>query len=1238
MPFANITIGATNQTASASGSFNCTPGGSNAVTTLAGPYVRVIDTCGAISQAVTCDNDLDLSQSAGTDCVVPAGSSAGNTHASRTGFYHLNRIAEHARAWLPTVPWLTSQLIDNVNLNDTCNAYWNGSSVNFFKSGGGCRNTGEIAGVLIHEWGHGMDANDGGGMDNPSEAYADITAFMSTHVSCIGRGVYQASNCSGYGDACLNCTGVRDQDWAQRVSNTPATPAGFLTTHCDGGSGPCGKEVHCESYVGAETLWDLAVRDLPASGLDLASSWQLADKLWYKSRLGSGGAAYNCALPNSDGCSATSWFSRLRTIDDDDGNLANGTPHAAAIFAAFNRHKIACGTAADPSNQNSSSCPSIGAVVLSATAGSGAAILNWTAVPNATAYNILRNDASCAAGSTIVATVAGTTYTDTDLANGFAEYYRVQAVGANAACDGRVSNCLTVVPQPFVGVIKLDSATYSCAGTLHVTVVDGNVGAASTTVTLRSATEPGGETITVTPAPPGSANYTGTISTTTAAPAADGLLSVANGDTITISYLDADDGQGGVNLTRTTTASVDCVAPIITNVQLGAIGGNSAQILWDTNEPANSGATYGTTPPPGTPGPVAPALTTSHNYLLTGLSTCTPYVVSVTSADGWGNAASDDNGGSYYSFTTGANVSKNIPYVGAPVEIPDNDPAGGTSIITVPDNKVITDVNVTIVSMTHTFDGDIVVHLIGPDNTDVILANHRGGTGHDFTNTIFDDAAANPIASGTAPFTGSFIPDTPLAAFNGKLAAGAWRLFVVDSVAQDFGSIISWSLDFTLAQTCAPHAIYGAHALVADTCASGGGNGNTVWEPGEQVQFKVNVNSDGTASLTNVTATVVPTTPGVTMVDGTASYPNMTGESSADSFAPHFTAQLPPGLPCGSTVDFQVTINANEGSWVSNFTQEIGQVLSGDGTAFSENFSAGIPTTWTVVDGGVGGTAGATTWTTANPNNRSFTPPLVHPVAMVDSDFAGSGTGVTQDEELITPLIDLSTATTATLHFDQFFRWFSGGQDEKGDVDVRSNRTGGAWVNVLRNRGASSANPNHRAIDITTQAAGAADVQIRFHYYDGHYEWYWQVDNVRVDFTAPPGCNQTACSAAQSARPVPDGSYGTPMTASRADVPGSTINLTWDVATCSSSDHHVLYGNLANVASSTVSGAACDIGTSGTATWSGVPAGSLWFVIAGDDNATTEGSWGTTSSGERGGAAASGRCGVTTRDNGATCP
>jgi subtilisin-like proprotein convertase family protein len=614
-------------------------------------------------------------------------------------------------------------------------------------------------------------------------------------------------------------------------------------------------------------------------------------------------------------------------------------------------------------------------------------------------------------------------------------------------------------------------------------------------------------------------------------------------------------------------------------------------------------------------------------------------VFSVASADGWGNLASDNNGGTYYGFTTGANVAKNLPYVGAPVAIPDNNPTGGTATITVPDNKVIGDVNVTIGSLTHTYDSDLVIHLIGPDNTDVILSNKRGGSGDNFINTVFDDSAAAPISSGAAPFTGSFTPDAPLSAFNGKIAAGIWKLFVVDTVGVDTGSINSWTLNFTLAQTCAPHATYGAHALVADSCASGGGGGNAIWESGEKVQFKVNVNNDGTITLTNVTATVVPITAGVTMVTGSASYPNLPGDSSADSIAPHFTAQLPPGLPCGSSVSFQVTVNANEGSWVSNFSQGIGQLVAGGGTAFSENFSGGIPGTWTVVDGGVGGNAGATTWTTANPGARTIASPMAAPVATVDSDNAGPATGILQDEELITPTINLSAAVTASLQFDQYFRYFSGSLAEVGDVDVRSTLTGGAWVNVLRQQNASSTNPSHQTINITAQAAGAANVQVRFHYYNAHYEWYWQLDNVQVTYTAPGGCNQTACNAAPAvAKPVADGSYGTAMTASRADLPGSTINLTWDVATCSSSDHHVLYGDLANVATSTVSGASCDLGISGSTTWSGVPAGSLWFVVVGDDNLSTEGSWGTMTSGERGGAAASGQCGVTTRNNAATCP
>src|SRR5262249_27343811 len=152
--YADITISGNGQTANPMGLFTCSPGGANASTQLAGPYVRVSDTCGPVSEAVACDADLDLQQGPGTDCTVPAGASAGNTHSSRTGFYHLNRIAEHGRAWLPSNSWLNQQLLDNVNLNSTCNAFWDGFSVNFYKSGGGCNNTGEIAGVFLHEWGH----------------------------------------------------------------------------------------------------------------------------------------------------------------------------------------------------------------------------------------------------------------------------------------------------------------------------------------------------------------------------------------------------------------------------------------------------------------------------------------------------------------------------------------------------------------------------------------------------------------------------------------------------------------------------------------------------------------------------------------------------------------------------------------------------------------------------------------------------------------------------------------------------------------------------------------------------------------------------------------------------------------------------------------------------------------------------------------------------------------------------
>jgi hypothetical protein len=64
-----------------------------------------------------------------------------------------------------------------------------------------------------------------------------------------------------------------------------------------------------------------------------------------------------------------------------------------------------------------------------------------------------------------------------------------------------------------------------------------------------------------------------------------------------------------------------------------------------------------------------------------------------------------------------------------------------------------------------------------------------------FANTWFDDAATTPIASGTGPFTGSYIPDSPLSVLNGTPTNGTWTLRVTDTVNQDGGQILDWTLE-----------------------------------------------------------------------------------------------------------------------------------------------------------------------------------------------------------------------------------------------------------------------------------------------------------------------------------------------------------------------------------------------------------------------------------------------------------
>jgi hypothetical protein len=448
MPFADVSPAGT---ASSAGVYTY-PGGT-VTSTLDGPYVQIFDSCGPIAKTASVTGRINFGTSPGTDCATPGTGGGGNTHAARNQFYHLNRIKETGRAWLPGNSWLSAKLTANVNLNQTCNAYWDGTAVNFFRSASGCGNTGEIAGVSLHEFGHGLDENDGSAFSpdmGTGESYGDFTAALVTHRSCQGNGFF-TGNCAGYGDPCTACSGVRDIDWAKHGSNTPHTVDNFTRDRCfsDFYAGPCGREGHCESYVISEALWDFAARDLPGPGS--AAAWATVERLWYLTR-STAGSAFSCRPTNtpwtSDGCAAGSLWRTFRAADDDNGNLADGTPHSCQLFAAFDRHGLACPT--DPgANVCFSACTPPAAPAVTLTPGDGQVQLAWTGSGPGAAYDVYKSELGCGSGFIrIAANLAGTAVTDTAVANGLTYSYQVIAHAAgNAACSAAPSTCGSAAPQ-----------------------------------------------------------------------------------------------------------------------------------------------------------------------------------------------------------------------------------------------------------------------------------------------------------------------------------------------------------------------------------------------------------------------------------------------------------------------------------------------------------------------------------------------------------------------------------------------------------------------------------------------------------------------------------------------------------------------------------------------------------------------------------------------------------------------
>ncbi|RMG25031.1 MAG: hypothetical protein D6732_22975, partial [Methanobacteriota archaeon] len=260
---------------------------------LRGPYLNVNRDDGPDASFSTTINPGDTLQHLWTDF---------NSHpAERDAFYHGNIIHRFITTLDPSFTNINYSMPCRVNINNTCNAFWDGTGVNFFLAGGGCPNTGQMPSVVYHEYGHGINdklyqqAGAPQGMINGAthEGMADVASAMIEDDYRIGRGFF------GPGSVLRSL--LNNNRYPDDISGEP----------------------HNDGLVIGGAFWDLRV----------ATSLETMQQLSHFAKWGTPDD------PNT-GIAFSEWFVEVLVADDDDGDISNGTPHFNEINQAFNNHGI----------------------------------------------------------------------------------------------------------------------------------------------------------------------------------------------------------------------------------------------------------------------------------------------------------------------------------------------------------------------------------------------------------------------------------------------------------------------------------------------------------------------------------------------------------------------------------------------------------------------------------------------------------------------------------------------------------------------------------------------------------------------------------------------------------------------------------------------------------------------------------------------------------------------------------
>ena len=237
--------------------------------------------------------------------------------------------------------------------------------------------------------------------------------------------------------------------------------------------------------------------------------------------------------------------------------------------------------------------------------------------------------------------------------------YRIEIEGRELAAGGTQPFGLALAPAllrcPDLAQVGAVPAAVACSGTITMDVVDCAPNADDTLVEqvdghVASGSEPAGESVVLSEIAPYAAVFRGVVPV--APTDAPGVIRVADGDTVTLTYVDPDGDGTGAPTAVTAEVAVDCRPPQIDEVSVEPVHAHQATVSVGADEPFRLTLRYGLSCGALTGTATAEQLEPMHAVTLGGLTEQTVYFFRVEAEDGVGNTSVAGGGTACLSFET----------------------------------------------------------------------------------------------------------------------------------------------------------------------------------------------------------------------------------------------------------------------------------------------------------------------------------------------------------------------------------------------------------------------------------------------------------------------------------------------------------------------------------------------------------------------------------------------------------